>query len=170
MFLPNKLFLQRLVCQNVYCDKSSLENKTEVVKKKYKLAGEILKPFEVYTFFIATGEKSACNSHTTIEVEQQHWENKVSGHLMKDKGYIDLHKVEALSGDEICNKMRDKTNRFSAIARLCDKKYLELRSLSCNIHKYTNASTGDIALAGLAIGIYNTFSISDRILKNLGLN
>lgn len=162
--------LKKIIIQNIYCDEKSKERHTGILKRKYKLAGNIIKPFEVYTFFVITKEKTSCNRYTTIEVEQQHWENKKSGYLMENKGYIDLHKVEALSGVEICEKIKDKMNSFLIVARLCNKKYIELKSLSCNIHKHRNISTEDIALAGLAIGIYNTSSVDDRILKNLGLD
>ncbi|MCK5416040.1 hypothetical protein KAI92_01280 [Candidatus Parcubacteria bacterium] len=170
--LPDNLLLSRISNQNVYCDKKSLERSTGITKPKYKLAGNILKPLEVYAFFIATKNKNACNGHTTIKIQQKHWENKCSGHLASSMGYIDLHKVETMSGDEICQKMRDRQNGFPFSAKLCDTKYEELKKLKSKVHiSRGNISTEKIALAGLAIKeVVDFSSVSDNILKNLGLD
>jgi len=169
MEISDNIILQKIIIQNIYCDEKSREKYTGFLKRKYKLAGNIIKPLEVYTFFVSTTEKFACAINTTIEVGQQHWENKKSGYLTASRGYIDLRKVEVLSGAEICEKIKDKTNGFFAVARLCDRKYEELKNLGRNI-KCKNISTEGIVLAGLAIGIFNTSLISDKILKNLGLD
>jgi len=172
MLLPDDIILKKIVNQNVFYDRASLEKSTKKIKKKYKLAGNILKPLEVYTFFVITKNESACNRSTTIEVEQQHWENKKQYHLNESKSYIDLQKVETLSGVELCQKTRDKINGFLIAARLCDDKYNELKSLKDNVRKCNSyTSTEKIVLVKLAIQDIIDFSqISDQILQKLGLD
>lgn len=173
MEMPESLILRKIINQNVYCDERSEERHiTGVLKRKYKLAGNIIKLLEVYAFFVITKERTSCNRYTTIEVEQKHWENKVSKYLNEPKSYIDLHKVEALSSDELCKKIRDNMNQFLIVARLCDDKYSELKDLRCNIHKCGGfVTTEKIALANLAIqDIVDMSSISDTILEKLGLD
>ncbi len=170
MFLPDKLLLSKIQTQNVYCDKDSLEKTTSVIKHKYKIAGNILSPLNIYAFFITTTNKDACQKSLTVTIESKHWESRLAGYLNEAYTYVDIRKIELLTDLELLKKMRDSTNGFPCVARLCDIKYRDMQNL--RNHAHTSKSYLPLektTLIKMALDeIVDTSHIADDILKKLG--
>lgn len=135
MDIADKLLSLRIIKQHLYFDKKSLEEWTNTVKPKYKLAGnEILSQ---YFFNILTKDSSTCKTKCTLMIEQKDWENQVSGpYLTEKQSFCDLSKFEILGKKELVQKIRDGNNGFPYIARLRDAKYEELQSLKESIRAH----------------------------------
>ena len=169
--MPDELLLKLVETQKVYFDRKSIEKLTNVQKPKYKLAGNSFGPINVYTFFVLTTNKDGCCSYSTVCARQEHWESKDPSHLNSPESYIDIRKIEPLTGEEILIKIRDQNNRFKGIARLCDKKYEELRGLKCDLWKGGHISEERKRLAEEALSdIINIDEVNDDLLKKLGLD
>lgn len=171
MFLPDGLLLSKIAIQNVYCDRSSLEKKTGKVKPKYKIAGNVLPSLKIYTFFVGTSNSDACEQALTVVVEQKDWEGLITGHLSAPKGYFDIKKIEAFNDKDLLAKMRDGSNGFPSVARLCDAKFQELKQLGVKAHQsHSFVSTEKLALIKAALeDVVDTSSISDEVIRKLGL-
>lgn len=169
--LPDVLLLRMIEIQKVFFDKNSYEQNTGRVRNKYKLSGQCLKPLDIYTFFCITTNEEACSRHSTIEVEQRHWENKASGFLDRDKSYIDAKKVELLTKSEVVGKIRDVQNGFKCVARLCDEKFNELKEKKAGLNMGGFISTERRLLAEQALSdIVDIDVVNNDILEKLGLN
>lgn len=129
MELPDHVLLGKLQSQHTYFDRKSEERGTGVVKGKYKVAGNILPTLGVYAFFPLTSKYETCHKLLTVSIEQSDWENKDPQHLHGDFSYLNIKKVETLNKKDLLVKMKDYDNRFLTVARLCDRKYEELRGL-----------------------------------------
>lgn len=170
MILPDKLLLSKIQTQNVYCDKDSTEKTTNVIKNKYKIAGNILSPLNIYAFFITTTNASACQKSLTVTIEPKHWESKLSGYLNAAYTYVDIRKIEPLSDQELLQKIKDASNGFPCVARLCDTKYQEMQNLRDRAHiSHSYLPLEKTALIKIALeDIVDTSQITDDILKKLG--
>lgn len=150
--------------QNVYCDWKSLEKSTNILKKKYKIAGNTFP--DVCTFFILCGDNNACNARTTVTINQADFLNRNTIFLTGSCSYLDVLKVEFLSVQEILLKRKDEENRFPFVARLSDKKYLEVKETRKKVKRGYDfvdkkANIVDIALESL--------DTATEKLKELGL-
>lgn len=129
--LSDDLILASFITQHGYKDKRSFEPSTGRVKTKYKLAGNIVATLGIYTFFVMTSQKQACESVVTLEINENDWEQRNG---IRGTGYLDIKKIEALNREEVLSKKKDSQNGFRCIGRLCDTKYNELKSLSARTH------------------------------------
>jgi len=169
MFLPDWFLIKKIKIQHAYCDRTSKEISTGVIKTKYKLAGNLV-PLQIYTFFIATKNKSACKTGSFIEVEQKDWEQLSTGHLREPVGYIDINKIEPLTEQELLVKIKDKNNGFNCVARLCDIKFQELKTLRCRAH-IDQQSIEKTALIQIALSeVVDLNQYSQDVIDKLGLN
>lgn len=167
--MPDAALLMLINTQKVYFDIKSIESSTGVEKPKYKLAGNFFSPMGIYTFFVITSNQSACHGNTTVKVETAHWEDKNPKHLNKPESFIDTKKIEVLAGKNVAEKMRDPDNGFLKVARLCDHKYLELKTLS---NKKFDSSVSDQKKKIVEQALSDVFDINqvnDDILDKLGL-
>jgi hypothetical protein len=131
MDLPDGLVLKKIQTQNAYYDRKSKEKFTNIIKPKYKLAGNIL--LEIYTFFVLTTEEQACQKFLTLKIMRDDWEDRNPNYLKASCSYLDIKKVEVLNKNEILQKCRDKQNGFPCVAKLCDKQFKQLRELRAKI-------------------------------------
>lgn len=169
--MPDAALLIMVSAQKVYFDKNSLEKNTGRLRNKYKLAGNFLAEIGVYTFFVITTNEHACSNRTTVKVEQCHWENKNQQHLKKQNSYIDAKKIEPLTSYDVVCRIRDTNNGFKSVARLCDGKYIELKSLRSNLGSVGFVSDHRKKIVEQALAdIYDISEINDEILGKLGLN
>jgi hypothetical protein len=169
MELPDKFLLKKVRAQGVYCDRQSKEVATKIIKPKYKVAGNQL--LNIFTFFVATKNKGACQRGFTIEVQRKHWEQLQQGHLSSPFGYIDITKLESFTDQEIISKMKDRRNGFPCVARLCDEKYQELRQLRQNPRLGSALRTTEkMALATMALDdVVDMTKFHKDLLVKLGL-
>jgi len=172
MHLPDFFLLSKIKAQYAYCDKKSKELATGAVKPKYKLAGNIIDPLKIYTFFVATKNRFACQQKLTIEVQKQHWEQLRPGNLNNPVGYIDITKFEALTAQELLNKIKDRDNGFPMIAMLCDIKFQELKNLRSRAHMSNSFMTleSTVLIKFALDDVVDLSQISDDLIKRLGLN
>lgn len=135
MDLPDQIFLNQIKPKNLYFDKKSKESTTNEIKPKYKLAGNCI--LEQYYFNILTTDLDACKKAVTLCIKQNDWENKIKGpYLRESASYCDLTKYELLDKSILITKIRDKTNGFPYIAKLCGAKYKELQKLQKQMVKH----------------------------------
>jgi len=168
--IPDKLILQTIEPQKVYYDKKSVEQSTKIIKRKYKMAGNSFASLSIYTFFIITSKQASCSHGTMITVEQHHWENKDPACLNENYSYIDIKKIEQLTGAEICAKKNDSYNGFKFVAKLCDDKYNDLKTLLPFISTggYISCERRELARQALADTV-NPSEVSDDVMRRLGL-
>jgi hypothetical protein len=166
MIAPDEVLLRNIESQHLYCDENSFESTTKITKRKYKLAGEIFAPLNIYAFFVTTTNKTSC-SFLHIVVNANDWILLVGGYLAKKVGYIDINKVDVFTGDELILKMKDVTNSYKKIAKLNDRKYKELQELRKDAHKIKMDLT-KLALVNIALS-EPIDNFSDDILIKLGL-
>ena len=168
--MPGDLLLRMVETQKVYFDKNSIERSTGRVRNKYKLAGNVLSPLGIYTFFVITTNESSCHPKTTIKVEKHHWEDKHPSHLNAAMSYVNIKNVEPLTGKELILKMRDTDNGFKRVARLCTEKFEELKIMRTNVNfgGYISDHRRIIVEQALA-DVGHVSDISDDILIKLGL-
>lgn len=171
MLLPDGFLLRKIINQHLYLDKLSHEASTNVTKRKYKLAGNIISDLKIYSFFDITSNQLACNQMLTVTVELSDWENLVSYHTLKSIGYIDISKFEILSSNDIVSKMRDCNNGFECHASLCDTKYFQLRSLRTKIGMVTKfISAKKQMLIRIALDeVVDTSKMADDLIQELGI-
>lgn len=172
MFLPDFILLRKIKVQHVYCDRKSLENFTGITKTKYKLAGNVITSLKIYTFFVATTNELACQRALTVQIQNTDWEQAVPGHLQSPISYIDITKVTPITEQELLNKIKDKTNGFPWIAKLCDTKFQELKALRNKAH--TSRHTLPLektALVRVALDdVVDLTQLSQDVIDRLGLN
>ena len=164
MELPTDILLSKIVPKHLYLDKKSKESSTNIIKGKYKLAGNQI--LDQYFFNILTRKALACKTHFTICIERKDWENRVSkSYPSSENSYCDITKYELISKIDLIRKIKDKNNGFPFIAKLCEQKCRELENLKSGIGKcpYISSATKDIINRGIAPAI-------DHILSKLGLD
>lgn len=172
MDLPDSLLLSRVQPANIHHDKKSLEKRVrykQIIKRKFKLAGNIIKPMMIFTFFTLTRTKDACRRDLRICIRQKDWENKDPDCLNEEYTYTDLTKAEAMEKSEVLAKMRERDNGFKRVAILCEKKYEEFRSLLPRMREaQKEPSDNQIFIADMALSRYRSEIAKDVLIK-LGL-
>ena len=132
--LPDHILIQSIQARNAHCDLKSIESTTQRIRKKYKLAGNMINIVPViYPFFILTTMKESCQPCLTICIEQAAWEERDPEHLTSECSYVDIKKAESLTREEVLSKMRDGENGFHCVAKLNQAKFNELRGKLCNL-------------------------------------
>lgn len=167
MELPEKLLLAKIETQNAYFDKKSKEESTNMIKRKYKLTGNIFPAFNIYTFFVLTSNKDSCQRFLTIEIYCQDWEDREAKHLTASVSYIDIKRVEVMGKIDLLNKKRDIENGFLYVGRLSNEKYKKLQELRSKVPKTVPKHTKDFIDLAL---IETEGDTVDTILKKLGLS
>jgi hypothetical protein len=163
------VIFQSIETQGAYRDEKSLETSTKIVKRKYKLAGNIidLPSLKLFSFFVLTTERTACRSVLTVQIKKSDWENKDSRYLNEEYSYADINKVEPLSKEAIAQKRRDTQNRFLFVGKLSDVKFKELRSKRENLSKTRPIPERHSALIECALA---DAEIPQKVLEKLSLN
>lgn len=169
MEMPDTLILSRIKKRNLYADEKSKESSTRKEKRKYKLAGNVI--LDNYFFNILTTNLDACKKPLTLLIRNEHWEEKVAGpidnpYLREDVSYCDLTKYEILGRHDLVEKIKDKGNKFSYVAKLCIMKCNELNCL-CNNQMMAAPHVPHEAKNIIATGMLDN---ADEILLRLGLN
>lgn len=163
--VPPDFKLMKISSQHVYCDEKAEEKNTFRIKRKYKLAGNVINSLGIYTFFVLTSKKEACQNFLTVCIEEQHWENRNCRYL-REISYLDIKRVESLTKFELLEKIDDPENKFILVARLCNEKYLELKQL---IHKVQRVS-GNLSNDTKTLIAQALFDDVNEVLAKLGLN
>lgn len=159
----NTLLLNKIAKKNLYYDKRSRELTTNIVKPKYKLAGNSI--LDEYFFNILTTTLSACKAEFTLTINQTDWENKRNGRYLNEPvSYCDLTKYELLNKLDLLKKMEDRHNKFRCVAKLADAKYEQLQNLQSKFAScfHISSQTKDM----IDRGISDTL---DRIASKLRL-
>ena len=163
MDLPDKILLGKITLKHLYLDKKSKEPTTNIIKCKYKLAGNSLPDLGMYFFYILTSAMG--KKHFTLAIGQTDWENKIVGpYLTEPTSYCDLRKYELLDPSTLIGKFRDKENGFPYIAKLCEMKYKELRKIQAKIGKHPLISRDTKSIINR--GMSEAF---DQIASKLGI-
>lgn len=169
MDLPDDLILKRIQKNKVYCDWKSKESNTGAIGKKYKLAGNIIEEFSIYTFFSITKSLTS-NRNFNLEVKQSEWENRDERFLDKPISYIDIRRVEAIDKEELLSKIKDCRNKFPRVAVLCSNKCQELENIKQRVRRLGCFIPSDVlTLIDVAIGDISKVSV-DGIVNQLGLD
>ena len=157
------LLLNKISQKNLYYDKRSKELTTNIVKPKYKLAGNSI--LDEYFFNILTTTLSACKAEFTLIIEQTDWENKRNGRYLNEPvSYCDLTKYELLNKLTLLKKMKDRHNKFRHVAKLSDAKYEQLQNLQSKFASclYISSETKNMIDRGISDAL-------DKIASKLGL-
>jgi hypothetical protein len=175
MELPDDLLLSKVQPANVHYDKKSLERTVrhrQILNPKYKLAGNTIKPFALFIFFVLTTTKDACRRNLSICISQADWEEKVPNCLNEKYSYTDLTKSEVMEKYEILAKMKDRKNGFKRVAKLCEKKYEELQNLLPRMREAPRRlSEKEMIIADMALSLSkSTSEIAEEVLKKLRLD
>ncbi len=166
IIFPDETLLNLIEPQFSYYDKKSFEKKTGITKPKYKLLRKKLPfPLNSFIFFVLTTNANACERFFTLCLYQNDWSNTRTGYLTEKCSYLDIRKIEVLDEKNILKKMKDGDNKFLKIARLCDKKFAEIKILYKNSYQNpVNVSKDVIELIEIA-----TTDSEEKILQRLGL-
>ncbi len=165
MDLPDKILLTKITLKHLYLDKKSKEQTTNIIKPKYKLAGNSLPDIGMYFFYVLTKTSATGKAKFTLVIRQTDWENKIVGpYLTEPASYCDLTKFELLGPSDLLGKFRDKENGFPYIAKLCEMKFQELRKIQTKIQKNSLISrdTKSIVVRGMSKAV-------DQIASKLGI-
>ncbi|MFH1227885.1 MAG: hypothetical protein V1701_08270 [Planctomycetota bacterium] len=166
--LPDNALLLGVQTKHAYFDRKSLEESTGIIKCKYKLCGNILPALEFFTFFILTTNRDACQKYLTLTIQQADWENRDNNHLRDQCSYLDIKNVEALNKDNLLSKIKDTSNRFAVVAKLCDNKFKKLQQLQDRIHSSRHpVPPKKIELIEKAL---TDAKEPEKVIKKLGLN
>ena len=103
----------------------------------------------------------------TMEIKPEDWVNKDANHLNADCSYLDIKKIESLDKDVLLQKCRDHQNRFQCVAKLCDKKYQDLRDLRNKVLR--SPRPVPTQKANLILTALNAIKIPDNKLQELKL-
>jgi hypothetical protein len=155
--------LNKIAKKNLYFDKRSRELTTNIVKPKYKLAGNSI--LDEYFFNILTTILAACKTEFTLTIKQTDWENKRNGRYLNEPvSYCDLTKCELLDKLTLLKKMKDRHNKFRQVAKLADAKYEQLQNLQSRFAScpYVPRETKDMVDHGISDAL-------DKIASKLGL-
>jgi hypothetical protein len=163
--LPDKTILNKITLKHLYLDKKSKEQATNIMKRKYKLAGNSLSDIGMYFFYVLTKSPGTGKAKFTLAIKQTDWEEKIVGpYLTEPASYCDLTKFELLGPSDLLGKFRDKDNGFPYIAKLCEMKYKELIKIQSKIIKYPLISRDTKAIINR--GMAETI---DQIASKLGI-
>lgn len=166
IIFPDKVLMNLVEPQFSYYDKKSFEEKTGIIKPKYKLLRKKLPfPLNSFIFFVLTTNANACERFFTLHLYQTDWINIKTGYLMENCSYLDIRKIEVLDENNVLKKMKDCDNKFLKIAKLSDKKFSEIKTLYAN--SYQNPVKISEEIREL-IEIATTDS-EEKILQRLGL-
>ena len=166
IIFPDDVLMNLVEPQFSYYDKKSFEEKTGIIKPKYKLLRKKLPfPLNSFIFFVLTTKIGACERFFTLYLRQADWINKKTGYLTEECSYLDIRKIEVLDEKSVLKKMKDCDNKFLKIAKLSDEKFLEIKNLYAN--SYQNPVKVSEEIREL-IEIATTDS-EERILQRLGL-
>lgn len=160
---PDSFFLSRIKKRHLYFDKKSKEEHTNIIKPKYKLAGNVI--LDNYFFHVLTTDSSACKRKLTVTIPRCKWENvSDDGFLREDVSYCDLRRCDIIEKNLLLSKIKDKGNTFPYVAKLCEVKYIELCKLqdTLNVLPYISEETKNIVEKCLSDNV-------DEILSTLEL-
>lgn len=164
MQLPAQVILGKIKKNYLYLDKKSKEKSTNIVKPKYKLAGN---PILDHRFFLVlTKSYSSCVGVCTLKIKKEDWEEKVDGpHLTEKLSYCDLTKYDLLSINDLLNKSNDPKNGFCYIAKLCERCRRKLQNLQSRAQKISFVTKDVRAVIQQGIS-----EVVDEAITKLGLN
>lgn len=166
IIFSDEVLINLIEPQFSYYDKKSFEKKTSITKPKYKLLRKKLPfPLSSFIFFVLTTNADACERFFTLCLHQDDWSNIKTGYLAEKCSYLDIRKIEVLDEKTILKKMKDGDNKFLKIAKLCDKKFLEIKTLYKNSYQNPVNVSKDVRVL---IEIATTDS-EEKILQRLGL-
>ena len=166
IIFPDEVLMNLVEPQFSYYDKKSFEEKTGIIKPKYKLLRKKLPfPLNSFIFFVLTTNVDACERFFTLHLQQTDWINIKTGYLLEKCSYLDIRKIEVLDEGNVLKKMKDCDNKFLKIAKLSDKKFSEIKTLYAN--SYQNPVKVSEEIREL-IEIATTDS-EEKILQRLGL-
>lgn len=151
MELPANVLLLKINPKSLYLDKKSKELSTGKIKRKYKLAGNMI--LDEYFFNFLTRQSSACIRRFTLCIEPKDWENETTeSRLGGQNSYCDVSKFELINKNDLLAKIRDKGNGFPFIARLCEEKVNELQVLRNEIGKcaFISSETRNLIQKGIS--------------------
>jgi len=135
MKISNNFYLNSIKKKNAYNDKKSVDPNTKKLKKKYKLAGNPIEDFKIYSFFILNSRDDACIEDLTLCIKREDWEERNKKDLKNEESFIDISKCETLSKEDLIQKIKDKRNKFEWAAKLKNRKYRELTNLLPKLKK-----------------------------------
>jgi hypothetical protein len=115
--------ISHIVEAGVYFDRTSFEESTGQVNRKYKVLGK--KAYNYFVFFIFTSCVGACARRFTVIIKKTDLIDRKPRHLENEQSYIDASKPESLETNVVHKKTIDPHNRFEAVARMKTEK-LEL--------------------------------------------
>jgi len=155
--------------QHAYFDFKSYEEYIKKVRRKYKLTAKTIKLEQnFYPFFILTTRSQACQEALTVCIERDHWEQRKPGHLERTS-YLDIKKIETLTEEEIILKIKDSKNGFPLVAKLCDKKYQEIKDKRHSLHlARTRIPASKCEIINYVLAEVKE-EVADKILRNLDL-
>jgi hypothetical protein len=169
IIFPDTTLLGLLEIQYAYYDKKSLEEKTKIIKPKYKLLRKKLpSPLDSFIFFVMTTNPNACERFLTLCIYQKDWENRKTGHLREKCSYLDIRKIEVIDKDTALWKMKDGDNKFLKVAKLSDNKFLEIKKLYKG--SYQNPVIVSPEIKQLIEVALDEANIGESTLKKLGLS
>jgi hypothetical protein len=164
MELPDEVILGKIKKNCAYFDKKSKEKSTNIVKPKYKLAGN---PILDHRFFLViTKSYFSCLGVCTLKIKKDDWEEKIDGpYLMERFSYCDLTKHDLLSNNDLLNKSKDAANGFYYIAKLCDRCRRKLQKLQARTQKisFVTKEVRTVIQQGIS-------EVVDEAIIKLGLN
>lgn len=169
MEISDEFYLRLIKERHAFQDKKSKEKATRNKKRKFKLACKPISMLETYSFLLIHSSNSACIKDLTLCVKRNDWEKRNPRHLHRlqnAQSFIDINKCETLTKQTLLKKIKDKKNRFSYIAKLCDVKYEELKKLTIKLEqkKYLDRlSPQTKEIIGVAL------DVPEKIKQKLGI-
>ncbi len=151
--------------RNVYLDKKSKEKRTNIIKRKYKLAGTVVIELKQFLFFIITTQKESYSKKTSIVVHGSEWINKDKRYCKKfdSDSILDVTRYEILSPKEVSVKIKDGSNGFNRIAELPPEK---MRIFQEKLKERRSKHKIPMEMRKI---IGKSLGMSERIMKELGI-
>lgn len=137
--MPEAVTLMYYHPRNTFADKTSEEERTGVIKKKYKLLFKQHKELGLYVFFVLTSSPSACVKERMFSINKTDWEERLGNSLDADCSYTDIQSHSVVHDkSEVLEKASNPKIGFSYVAKLYQSKFNEL---STAIENYLSATT-----------------------------
>lgn len=169
IILPKELMLQTVEARNVHLDVHSLEKSTNVVKPKYKLAGNRF-PGGGILFWVSTHKSSTYPKDKTVKYTHPEDYDECSARPLIDMpSYLCIERTDYLLDSEIYSKYTNAANGFKKVARIKESSFKNLTDLKARLRLNSDPASlrkmTDITLATVASN-----ENVDDVLRSMGLN
>jgi len=167
MHFPKELAVQAIEKRNVYRDEHSKEASTNVVKRKYKLAGNRFPGDGGVLFWIYTSKEETYPKDRTVvfTISDYHWCKQRQ--LRTSPSRVCIDKVDYHTEEEIASKIQHHENGFQKVAILRKEAFQKLAGMTGKV-RLSNKNSVEI-MQQIVRATVDTDEQYESILGRMGL-